>query len=260
VVGPYPFRVGVREKLPAAAARAWRSRPGWLLIIYVALVVVTGPDKSAGRLDAHTVYVIPVLVLIAFVAWRVWRGGPIARIWLIWTSGVGYLAAAYRLAPHSQDLWLVVAFAAQLALLLSPAIYQRTRRPGDRDFEVRGPVRPGWPRAWVYPWSVLAGLVLTLLLGAHVNFVAFPSCAPAGTALARAPISCIAHARGNPLPFLITGRAGSLISEVALIKDWTEWALICFSVLYAIQVLASRQRPVRQADPGAGHPAPAAAA
>ena len=260
VIGPYPFCVGLREKLSAWAARAWREQPGWLLITYMTVVVATGPGKSAVQPDAHSLYTIPVLALVAFLVWRVWRGGPIARIWLIWTSGLGYLAAAYQLAPRPQDIWLVAAFAAQIALLLSPAVYQRTRRPGDHAFGSPPAVLPGKPRSWLYSWSLLAGLVLTLLLAARVNFVAFPGCGPARTALAHVPVGCIAHAKGNPMPFLVTGRAGSLISAAALVRDWAQWALVCFSVLYAIQLLTTRRRPPVPANPGAGYPDPAAVA
>lgn len=183
---------------------------------------------------------------------------PIARILLLWISGLGYLAAAYQLAPRPQDIWLVAAFAAQIALLLSPAVYRRTRRPGDRDFASPPTGLPGRPRSWLYPWSLLAGVVLTLLLAAQVNAAPFPGCAPARTPLARVPIRCIAHTRGNPMPFLVTGRAGSLISAAALTRDWAQWALVCFSVLYAIQLLTARRRPPVQASPSAGHPAPQA--
>lgn len=74
-IGPYPLRVGLREKLPAWAARAWREQPGWLLIIYTTAVVVTGPGEIAVQSDAHSLYTIPVLALMVFLAWRVWRGG-----------------------------------------------------------------------------------------------------------------------------------------------------------------------------------------
>jgi hypothetical protein len=102
--------------------------------------------------------------------------------------------------------------------------------------------------------------VLTLLLAAQVNFVGFPDCAPAGTALAHVPIGCVAHARGNPVAFLITGRAGSMISAAALARDWAQWALVCFSVLYAIQLMRTRRRPQTRADPGAAQPVPVAVA
>src|SRR5262249_25313149 len=88
-------------------------------------------------------------------------------------------------------------------------------RPVDRTGGVRLAVMPGRPRSWLSPWSLLAGLVLTLLIAATINFVAFPGCAPAGTALADLPARCLGHARGTPAPFLITGRTWAQITVAA---------------------------------------------
>ncbi len=49
---------------------------------------------------------------------------------LILVSAGDYSGAAFHFArmPGSADLWLLVAAAGQVALLVSPAVFQRTRR------------------------------------------------------------------------------------------------------------------------------------
>jgi hypothetical protein len=79
---------------------------------------------------------------------------------LILVSGASYAVAAFAVAR----LWdltimaLIIICAAQVALLVSPPVYGRTRRPGPI------PVRmPGWarlirlPPMWLLPWGLLAG-------------------------------------------------------------------------------------------------------
>src|SRR5258708_18113655 len=76
---------------------------------------------------------------------------------LILGSGGDYSGAAFHVArmPVPLDLWLLVASAGQVALLVSPAVYQRTRRSsvaGSAPAALAGRPRPG-----MLPWGLLAG-------------------------------------------------------------------------------------------------------
>ena len=96
----------------------------------------------------------------AFFAWRVTRGGRISRMLLILAALGGVIALVIVLAITFRlaELGLLAATAAQLALLLSPAVYQRTR-PGSQ------------PGRWVTlsrrraPAPLVAGLAAGVAIG-----------------------------------------------------------------------------------------------
>jgi hypothetical protein len=71
-------------------------------------------------------------IFSAFFAWRVARGGRISRMLLIIGAGGGYLGAASRIAQQfTPELFGHLAiYGAQIALLVSPAVYLRTRPKG----------------------------------------------------------------------------------------------------------------------------------
>ena len=122
---------------------------------------------------------------------------------------------------------LVIICAAQVALLVSPPVYGRTRRP------VPIPVRaPGWaqlvrrPPVWLLPWGLLAGALLTLACLGSMDWVAIPGCRPA------ASDACSALAEGYPLRWLTAHQNEPVISKGALLKDCAQWALASTSVLY----------------------------
>jgi hypothetical protein len=168
------------------------------------------------------------LLITAFLAWRVSRGGRISRMILIIVSGASYAVAALAVAR----LWdlaimaLVIATAVQTALLVSPPVYGRTRRTPI-------PVRSqGWarlvrqPPAWLLPWGLLAGALLTLACLGNMDFVAIPGCRPAASA------ACSALTEGYPLRWLTAHQNDPVIFKGALLKDFAQWALAGTSVLY----------------------------
>jgi hypothetical protein len=168
-------------------------------------------------------------LIAAFLAWRVSRGGRVSRMILIIGSGVSCAAAALAVAR----LWdlsimaLVVICAAQVALLASPPVYGRTRRP------VPIPARaPGWaqlvrrPPAWLLPWGLLAGALVTLACLGSMDWVVIAGCRPA------ASDACSALAEGYPLRWLTAHQNEPVISKGALLKDCVQWALASMSVLY----------------------------
>jgi hypothetical protein len=69
-------------------------------------------------------------LVVVFCVRRVSRGGRISRMILIIASGLSYVSAVLAVA-RSWDLpiaALAIVCAAQIALLVSPAVYGRTRR------------------------------------------------------------------------------------------------------------------------------------
>jgi hypothetical protein len=112
-------------------------------------------------------------------------------------------------------------------VLVSPPVYGRTRRP---PISVRA---PGWarlahrPPAWLLPWGLLAGVLVTLACLGSMDWVAVPGCRPA------ASDACTALAEGYPLRWLTAVQTNvPLISKGALFKDCAQWALVSTSVLY----------------------------
>jgi len=168
------------------------------------------------------------LFVTVFLAWRVSRGGRISRVLLLIDSGGSCAAAALSVA-RMWDVAVVahvVIGAAQIVLLVSPPVYGRTR-------PTPIPVRArGWaqlvrrPPAWLLPWGLLAGVLLTLACLGSRTFVNDPGC---GTAAFHA---CGALVEGYPLRWLTTYHDVPVISKGALVKDCVQWALISTSVLY----------------------------
>ncbi len=224
--------------------RAWREQPGPLLAAFLVLYALSAPtaftlthNSGIGGRPAVLIS-IPWLFLVPVLTWRVWRGGRISRVWLIVNGVAGYAGIALHLARlwRPLDVWLLADFAAQVALLVSPAVYQRTRPRRHGRAATAAPLA-GQPRGWMLPGSLLAGLVITLLLLSHGGWTAIPGCGPASASLARLPGRCIGLAEGYPLRFLFGHQDVPYIDQLALIKDWAQWSLVSGSVLYAFQLL-----------------------
>ena len=113
----------------------------WFLLSLVTGLVVSVNVSGGAHPRIDIAARVAGWAFSAFFAWRVTRGGRISRMLLIlealgWVIAlVIVLAVQFRLAQFG----LLAATAAQLALLLSPAVYRRTR-PG------------GQPGRWVALW------------------------------------------------------------------------------------------------------------
>jgi hypothetical protein len=219
----------------------WR-RPGAdeILLVYMLLTTI---GFIVSRLSPAIRPQRPLssLLIMAFLAWRVSRGGGVSRMILIFGTGALYAAAVLAVAR----LWdptvmaLVIIGAAQVALLISQPIYSRTRRPALVPVRARGwaqQVRR--PPAWLLPWGLLAGVLLTLSCLGSMDWVAIAGCRSA------ASDACSALAEGSPLRWLTAYQNVPVISKGALLKDCAQWALASTSVLYLAWLwLTARQPP-----------------
>lgn len=108
--------------------RTWRSRVAQLLALYLILDVIAVMCAAVAHLArAHSTEAswLPVAV---FLTWRVSRGGRVARVILIIVSVLSF-AAAMHISSSSWSpsvLVLLAIYATQIAVLVSPAVYQRT--------------------------------------------------------------------------------------------------------------------------------------
>jgi hypothetical protein len=146
---------------------------------------------------------------------------------LIIGGGAFYAAAVLAVAPmwNLTVIALVLIRAAQVALLISQPVYARTRGPV--------PVRaPGWaqlvrrPPAWLLPWGLLTGALLTLACLGSMDWVPIAGCRAA------ASDASSALAEGYPLRWLTAQQNDPVVSKGALLEDCAQWALAGTSVLY----------------------------
>jgi hypothetical protein len=250
--GDYSSWVILAGRWKSGLLRAWHEQPGLPLVAFLMLYALSAPaafslTRNSGIGGRPVVLIsVPWLFLVPLLTWRVWRGGRISRVLLIVNAVAGYTGIALHLARlwRPLDVWLLADFAAQVALLVSPAVYQRTRSGAQLRAGTVAPLA-GKPRGWMLPGSLLAGLVITLLLLSHMGWTAIPGCGPASASPAHLPGRCIGLAEGYPLRFLF-GHDVPYIDKLALIKDWAQWSLVSGSVLYGFQVL----RLGRQDRPG----------
>jgi hypothetical protein len=182
----------------------WRDpRRAWLLMwAYFLLSLAVGPViylyvGPAGVSPMSAVGHWYDWIFSAFFAWRVARGGRISRMLLIIGAGAGYLAATSKIAQQfTPELFGYLAlYGAQIALLVSPAVYLRTRPVGRVEPLPRTRVRP--------PLSLL---LLGILIGL------------CGTLLR--------------LRWLIDSQAAPVVNWAALARDWVEFTAISGSVVY----------------------------
>jgi hypothetical protein len=193
-------------------------------------------------------------LIVAFLVWRVSRGGWLSRAILIIGGGVACAEAALAVTRLwlLTDVALVAIWAVQVMLLLSPPVAARTSRPAL--VSVRA---PGWaqvvrrPPAWLLPSGLLAGVLLTLACLGHMDWTAVPGCRPTGSD------ACSAMAEGYPRYWLTADQGVPLILRHALVQDAVQWALASTSVLYL--AWAWLTAPAGRPDEAEAEPEPAAA-
>jgi hypothetical protein len=224
-----------------ARATLWRDprQAGLLMCAFFLLALAVGPaiffsagagsvNVSSGSGPARPPGLLYGAAFSAFFAWRVTRGGRISRMLLIIATGGAYLGTASMIAHHFTPATFgkLLAFAAQIALLVSPAVYLRTRPAGQFEPAARTRVRP--PLALLL-LGVLAGLCVTVLGLTRMSQPIVPGC-DTGAASA---IACDTIGEGAPLPWLTVYHGALTVHWTTMARDWTEFALISVSVLYA---------------------------
>ena len=131
---------------------------------------------------------------------------------------------------------MLAAYAAQVALLLSPAVYQRTRAPG-------WAAPAGWarlrPPLAVILLGILAGLGVTLLGLASMSSPP-PGC-DYGDAGRLPGIVCLTVAEGAPLRWLTAYHGAPVVNWAAMARDWAQDAVISVAALYSFWI-ATRAR------------------
>jgi hypothetical protein len=210
------------------ATERWR-RPGAgeLLLVFLALEVVAscmallqGSATGLGRQ-------LESLLITAFLIWRVSRGGRISRMLLILWTALSYAVLVLAVARYWNPaiVIFVLMAAAQIALLVSPPVFARTRR-------TQYPARIGWtqlvrrPPSWLLPWALFLGVLVTLACLGSIAPVPLPGCKPVPTG------GCFSWTGGYPLRWLTGGQLVPAIGKYALLRDCAQWALACGSVLY----------------------------
>jgi hypothetical protein len=91
----------------------------------------SGPLGYAAGLAPHPGVALLVSWLVTFwlvwLVWLVWRGGRISHwILVMLGSGLGCVNAAFHIPKHPAALILLIIYASQLTLLLSPALDRHT--------------------------------------------------------------------------------------------------------------------------------------
>jgi hypothetical protein len=230
--------------------RIWRNEAGVVLLAYFALRVAAvgcialahpGPRAQQIPLGQQA----PWLLLAAFLTWRVWRGGRVSRVVLI-LDAIGSAVKTAHLGPGGWNpsvLALLAIYAAQVALLMSPAVYLRCRKDSQPRPAADVLAAQAIPPLWMVLTALLAGIAVTLLCLASMNYGALPGCFPAGPAIAQLPDRCFGLQEGLPLRFLAAYQGSPVVNTTALIEDWAQWSLVSFSVLYLLRLQPRRPGP-----------------
>jgi len=184
----------------------WR-RPGAdeILLAYMLLAVIGYAVNWLDRGHGGQSWPLGAFASTAFLVWRVSRGGWLSRRLLIIASGASYAYAALARSGGLAAVALFFIYGVQIALLFSPPLFGRTRRPA---IQVRA---RGWvdlirlPPAWLLPWGLFAGAVVTVAFLGNLGFVGLAGCTPPASA------ACTAVAQGYPVHWLTANQGAPLI-------------------------------------------------
>jgi hypothetical protein len=244
-------------------------RPGVMMTAYVVLFLVAGPwpissaPSTAYKL-AHDVS-LPAIAVAAFLAWRVARGSALARgIIIVWTA-LGFTGMFSSPELRSGSLvpcWLLVAYAAQIALLLTAPVYDRTRKDPADCYPGPTAVLPAPPK-WMLPAAVAAGGLLTLVFLANMSPEPVPGCqSPSYLAPRTAPLArCETLSQGFPVHYLsaipdlgldngskispanMSLSANAVINKGAAVEDLALWTLAGATAMYMLWIPRRRPTP-----------------
>ena len=107
-------------------------RPGLVLCAYVFLLLVGSASSplghSAGMAPQPGAALLISWLVTFWLIWRVWRRGRISHyILIIFGSGLGCVNAVFHMPKHPIAFILLIIYASQLTLLLSPALDRHTK-------------------------------------------------------------------------------------------------------------------------------------
>jgi len=207
----------------------WR-RPGASELLLLFLVLAAVSTTLAWLLHGRRApYPLPACAVLAFLTWRVSRGGRLSHGLLLLGSAAACGVAAMSLA-RSWDrdvVTLLVLEGAKFALLLSPPVHGRTDQP--RLNQVR---LDSWasllrrPPAWLLLSALLAGAGVTMACLGHMDWGPVAGCRPAGSD------PCMALSEGYPLRWLTARGNAPVIAKAALLRDFVQWSVVSGWVLY----------------------------
>jgi hypothetical protein len=253
---------GGRGRGEGMLAWLWRYGAGpQLVVLFLFQAYSTVRDTPAAgswgeRVAGHGVD----LLILAFLVWRVSRGGRISRGLLIFECLLGYLHVVLSVA-RVWNVFAVAALAAWLvclAILVSPAVRMRALARDSATAGLSAGTAYLWPPAWILPWGLVAGIVVTLLYLGNMDWAPLSGCAAAGTPVSGLPAHCFGLQEGYPLRFLIGNQGVPQILKASLLRDWAQWSLLCCSVLYLGWWLVRCVTPAgsEAGNPGTGRPGP----
>lgn len=235
-------------------SRSLRS-PAVLMAVYVVLFSWNGPwlgsEIPANR---NGFQVLVAIILAIFAA----RGSRAARVAMITYSLAGVLAVFFGAAdvgaskPPGALLLTLACFLAQIALLVSTPMYQRTRS-GWAPGQFHGDPFLPQPRLWSVLAAAGSGLVLALVPFSDGGRETI--CSAGG---GRPSFSCLAPGFGYPIAYRYSwdNLAPRGINLESFASDWVLWGFSVLLVIYLVQLNRSREYSEPGAPPAAelGHP------
>lgn len=222
----------------------WSRSPAVLMTAYLAIFLYAGPWARTGGAPHRNIVQVLVAVALAVSASR---GSRAARALMIAYSAAGlYMTFSgstswWSLEPSATRFDLFACYLAQICLLISTPMFQRTR-PGWSPGESAASRFLPAPRLWMVMASMVAGLVITLLPFANLRPVA---CPPGHVAASSG--HCLAHGTGYPISYRSDGgviqihatgvhwlfvQAHRGTQTPAFAADWGIWSLAVLLPLY----------------------------
>jgi hypothetical protein len=237
-------------------ARIWH-RPGVLMIVYAVLCAISQVARGPKGWTASEVSTDAAAVaVVAFLAWRVVRGGAISRgLLVVYTAGsvVAVVWGPDIKASGLVAIGLLASCLGQLALLVATPVYERTRKDGAGRPPSGAPLWPTPPR-WMAAAGLSAGLLITLLFLSSMSWKSVP-CAPTSSVRRT---TCATLTEGFPVRFLSAmpaapGAAYPAISKGAAAEDITVWVALSYAACYLMWLPSRRPDAQLRRDSAAGN-------